>query len=289
VILSYATKGAPSHVQLTWDTFNAFAPFLRSVVYIHEHDPQVHLFHKSTPHFTWSHTGAVATPTLLPLPTPPRAPTWSLPLFSVAAALGMLWWIAVRWRSQPTLSRLLGGIVPWLLLGGLCWPFGRVELRAPLTAMPQVEAEEARALSTALLRNIYRAFDYRTESDVYDALARSVDGHLLDALYLQFQKGLQMQEQGGAMARVREVKLMDQQMLASQVQPDGRPQLQLQCRWRVTGTVEHWGHIHTRENEYRAALTVSARVDSWKITAYEVLDEQRVRFETGVRTSKPSS
>lgn len=52
VILSYATKGSPSQVQLTWDTFNAFAPFLRSVVYIHEHDPQLHLFHKSAPHFT---------------------------------------------------------------------------------------------------------------------------------------------------------------------------------------------------------------------------------------------
>jgi hypothetical protein len=213
---------------------------------------------------------------------------WSLPLFSIAAALGMLWWIGVRWRSQPTLARLLGGIVPWLLLGGLCWPFGRLELRAPLTAMPQVEAEEARVLSTSLLRNIYRAFDYKTEGDVYDALARSVDGPLLDALYLQIQKGLQMQEQGGAMARVREVKLMDQRMLTSQWQTDGRPRLQLQCRWRVTGTVEHWGHIHTRENEYHAALTVSAQVDTWKITAYEVLDEQRIRLETGLRTSKPS-
>jgi hypothetical protein len=288
-ILSYATKGPPSHVQLTWDTFNAFAPFLRSVVYIHEQDPQVHLFHKSAPHFTWAHAGAVATPTLLPLPAPPRAAMWSLPLLSSAAALGMLVWIAVSWRCQFTPARLLGGTMPWLLLGGLCWPFGRLELRAPLTAMPQVEAEEAHALSTSMLRNIYRAFDYKSESDVYDALARSVDGQLLDVLYLQFQRGLQMQEQGGAMARVRDVTLLDQQMLTSQLQSDGRPQLQLQCRWRVTGTVEHWGHIHTRENEYQAALTVSARGDAWKITAYEILDEQRVRFETGLRTSKPSS
>ena len=91
------------------------------------------------------------------------------------------------------------------------------------------------------------------------------------------------------MARVRDVTLLDQQMLTSQLQPDGRPQIQLRCRWRVTGTVEHWGHIHTRENEYQAVLTVSARMDAWKITAYQVLDEQRVRFETGLRTSKPSS
>jgi hypothetical protein len=289
LVLSYATKGSPSHVQLTWDTFNAFAPFLRSVVYIHDHDPQLHLFHKSTPHFTWSHTGEVTASALLPLPVPRRASMWSLPLVSIAAALGMLWWIGVIWRSQPTLSRLLEGIVLLLLLGGLCWPLGRLELRSPFAAMPQVEAEEARVLSASLLRNIYRAFDYKTESDIYDALAQSVDGQLLDGLYLQIHKGLQMQEQGGAIARVRAVELLDQQVLASRWYPDGQPQLQLQCRWRVTGTVEHWGHIHTRENEYQAALTVSARADTWKINAYKVLDEQRIRFETGLRTSKRSS
>ena len=289
MILSYTTKGSPSHVQLTWDTFNAFAPFLRSVVYMHDHDPQLHLFHKSAPHFTWSRTGEVAPPALLPLPAPTRAPIWSLPLFSIAVALSLLLWIGVSWRSQPTLSRLLGGTVPLLLLGGLCWPFGRLELRAPFTAIPQVEAEEARVLSTSLLRNIYRAFDYKTASDVYDALAQSVDGPLLDELYLQIQKGLQMQEQGGAIARVRDVTLMDQQILTSRLPTDGRPKLQLQCRWRVTGTVEHWGHIHTRENEYQATLTVSARADAWKMTAYEVLDEQHIRFETGLRTAKRAS
>jgi hypothetical protein len=64
--------------------------------------------------------------------------------------------------------------------------------------------------------------------------------------------------------------------------------LEVQCRWRVTGTVEHWGHIHTRENEYEAVFTVSAQPDTWKITNYEVLDEQRVRFETGLRILKRS-
>ena len=223
MILSYATKGSPSQVQLTWDTFNAFAPFLRSVVYIHDHDPQVHLFHKNTPHFTWASTGEVATPALLPLPAPNRAPMWSLPLASIAAALGLLRWIGVSWRSQPPLARLLGGIGSFLVLGGLCWPFGRLELRVPFTPLLQVEAGEAHVLSTTLLRNIYRAFDYKMASEVYDALAQSVDGPLLDELYLQIQKGLQMQEQGGAIARVQDVTLMDQQLLTSQLQPDGTP------------------------------------------------------------------
>lgn len=54
---------------------------------------------------------------------------------------------------------------------------------------------------------------------------------------------------------------------------------------RVTDTVEPWGHIHTRENEYQALLIMGAKPDTWKITAYDVLDAHRVRFETGLRTS----
>lgn len=284
VILSYATRGAPTQVQMTWDTFHAFAPFLRSVVYIHDGEPQLHLFHKNSPHFTWSRSGDMTTPALLPLPTPERATVWSLPLFSMAVVFGMLLWQGIGRRWQPARAWLQWSVA--LLLGVLCWPLGRLEIRAPFTTIPQVQAEAARDVSTALLRNIYRAFDYQTESDVYDALAQSVDGPLLDALYLQIHRSLQMQEQGGAVARVQEVELLDQQILSSQVQTDGHPQLQMQCRWRVTGTVEHWGHIHTRANEYRATLTVSAQAGAWKMTAYEVLDEQRVRFETGLRTTR---
>ena len=147
-------------------------------------------------------------------------------------------------------------------------------------------AQDAQELSTQLLHNVYRAFDYQSESEIYDTLAQSVEGALLEDLYLQIQTGLKMQEQGGAIARVKEITL-DAHNLVS---PNGRKikpvQFYSKCRWRVTGTVEHWGHIHMRENQYEAILTVSAQSGAWKIADYEVLDEQRVRFETGLRTSK---
>jgi hypothetical protein len=290
LILSYATKGAPSHVQMTWETFNTHAPFVRSMVYIHDNAPKLHIFKTDSPRFTWTSAGEVPTPTLLQAPKPKRAPMWSLPLFSIAASLGAIGWggISLRQRQSLSLSRVLPGMVPLLILALLCWPMGRVEVRSPFARVPQLSDVEARDLTLALLRNIYRAFDYKSESDVYDALARSVDGQFLNDLYLQVQKGLQMQEQGGAIARVREVKLVDNHIVTSQLKSDGRPQLQVQCRWQVTGTVEHWGHIHTRENAYKAELTLRAQAEAWKITDYELLDEQRVRFETGLRTSKRS-
>ena len=206
----------------------------------------------------------------------------------LGAGLSALLWVGVsiHQHRQRSLARWLLGILPFVVIGVLCWPLGRVNVHAPFAAIPQVTDAEARELSLTLLRNLYRAFDYHTESDVYDALAHSVDGQLLAALYLRVQQGLSMQEQGGAVARVQEVRLVDSHVVSSASNADGLLQLVVQCRWRVTGTVEHWGHIHTRENEYQALLTMGAKPDTWKITAYDVLDERRMRFETGLRTSK---
>jgi hypothetical protein len=291
IILSYATKSAPTQVHMTWNTFNVFAPFLRSVIFVHDQEPQIQTFEKAHPHFTWTRTSDVPQPALSTVPQPRRTPFWSLPLISIGAGLGAALWLGatMRRRSAISRSRRLLGCGALFLLGGLCWPIGRVAVRAPSAVVPSMTDAEARDLSLALLRNIYRAFDYRNESEMYDMLAQSVDGRLLEALYLQMQKGLQMQEQGSAVARVKAVELVDHSIVASEMLTDGLSQWGFQCRWQVMGTVEHWGHIHTRVNEYEAVLTVRATPEAWKITEYEVLNERRVRFETGLRSAKRTS
>jgi hypothetical protein len=55
------------------------------------------------------------------------------------------------------------------------------------------------------------------------------------------------------------------------------------CRWTVAGTVEHWGHIHARTNEYEALFTVEPRHNAWKITHLQVMSEKRLKFETSLR------
>ena len=104
----------------------------------------------------------------------------------------------------------------------------------------------ARRSPKSLLRNVYRAFDYHSESDIYDALARSVQGDLLADLYLKIKQGLIMQEQGGAVARVQEVKVIK----AEPVEGKSQNGFAERVTWQVEGTVEHWGHIHLRVNEY---------------------------------------
>jgi hypothetical protein len=133
-------------------------------------------------------------------------------------------------------------------------------------------------IAATLLKNIYRAFDYRDEKAIYDALARSVQGDLLADTYLKIHAGLLMQEQGGAVSRVENVELLDTSIV------DAQPaSYNAQVKWRVTGTVEHWGHIHTRVNAYEALLRIGRGEGAWKITGMEVGKQERVSYQLKVR------
>jgi hypothetical protein len=90
-------------------------------------------------------------------------------------------------------------------------------------------------------------------------------------------------EQGGAIARVIAVKPLD-----GTLQVPGRESFKYMARWRVTGTVEHWGHIHLRENQYEALMTVSSTPSGWKIAAYELRDQKGIRMETTIRGYDPA-
>ncbi len=218
IILSYSTKGTPDKVEMQWDMYNDYAPFLRSIIYTFDDDPTDHVFITDTQTYTWSNDGQ----------RPDQAPVEAVT------------------RKLAT----------------------------------KLDEAEAQAVFGGLLKNVYRAFDYRDDGAIYDALAHSADGELLKTLYLQIKQSLLMAEQGGATSRVKEVKLVGGELTSSSPK-----QFQYQCRWQVAGSVEHWGHIHTRVNEYGATFTVAATAAGWKITRYEFNDQQRIRFETTLRAA----
>jgi hypothetical protein len=143
--------------------------------------------------------------------------------------------------------------------------------KAPTTA-------QARLITGSLLKNVYRAFGLRDEEATYDALASGVDGPLLRTLYLQFRRSLLMSEQGGARSRVDTIRRISSRLIES-----AADSFQVEHCWRLTGTVEHWGHIHTRENEYTARIVVTAVDGHWKISRVSFTDQKRVRFQTELR------
>ncbi|MDW7692437.1 hypothetical protein R9C00_13125 [Flammeovirgaceae bacterium SG7u.111] len=145
----------------------------------------------------------------------------------------------------------------------------------------EVDEEEADKISEALLGNIYKAFKYQTESEIYDALALSVEGDLLSKIYLDFKKNLVMQEQGGAISKVKSVEVVsgNKQDLTN----EDENTFGYLCTWKVSGTVEHWGHIHERENEYMALFSIKDIDGAWKVVELKPLNQKRLKFKTSVR------
>ena len=210
----------PRRVDLTWDTFNKHAGFLRSIVYVHDGEPEERFLKPDQTTFSWE-----ASPEEL-APQPGMAP------------------VASRLMRAPNLT-------------------------------------ESETIAESILGNVYRAFEYRDEEATYDALAMSVDGPLLRTLYLQIRKSLMISEQGDARSRIVSVRAVTSDLVTAT-----KGEFDVDLTWRANGQVEHWGHIHSRENEHRARLTVADRDGSWKLIACRFLGQKRVRFQTNLRKKK---
>jgi hypothetical protein len=167
-----------------------------------------------------------------------------------------------RWRTGQ-ISRLatVSAVVLFLLTGFAFWA-GRDA---------RLSQERARDLVAGLLHNVYRAFDHRDEERIYDVLARSVEGDLLTQIYLETRRGLEIQNQGGARAKVKELEVVE---LEAESAPSGG--ILAQVVWDVSGSVGHWGHIHGRSNRYRASLGLQPVDGTWKLISMDVLEEERL-------------
>lgn len=285
VILVYGTKGPPQHVKATWEKFNWQVWELRSTVLAYDQTRQ-HTFYPAKPTLEWTSPAPRAIPPVESLAADlPPPPTWRVPLATLTlAALAPLALVVGRRRGASWKKAASAGALV-IAVAAAAWPWGQVEMRDPLAPEPALPQPEAQAVFATLHKNIYRAFDYHDESAVYDALARSVDGPLLTEIYLQVHRGLAMQEQGGAVAHVRSVEIVDGRSEPLPAAEAGGGAFAYRCTWNVEGTVEHWGHVHSRTNQYRARFVVRPHDGQWKIDAMEVLGQKRLRFVTRLRSS----
>ncbi len=276
VILTYITDGIPQEVTVDWDLFTdqiqrvpatSTDPAGPLPTYVSP-DDNVH---------TWTnYLKNYKIPTVVEVAVAGSFGTVEIP--AVSAASGGLGLIALLWLL---LSRRAGGApqVPLtvvLVLGVsalVTWPYGRVEVDRPAALAGTLEAEESSALVETLLKNVYRAFDFREEDDVYDKLALTVSGDLLADIYLQSRESFAVQQAGGAQAKVQEVAI--QEAVATR-RDDGGLGYDVRAKWTAMGTVGHWGHTHIRQNLYDAMLTIEAVGGNWKINGMEVLEESRI-------------
>ncbi|MCZ6816099.1 MAG: hypothetical protein O7F76_05295, partial [Planctomycetota bacterium] len=118
----------------------------------------------------------------------------------------------------------------------------------------------------------YRAFDRREENIIYDRLAISISGDLLSDVYLQTRRSIELEGQGGARVKVDAVEVLD----SIPVDTTDTGGFVHHCRWNVSGSVGHWGHVHRRTNQYEAILTVEPGDGAWKIAGIDLREQKRM-------------
>lgn len=281
VILSYSTKGSLGQLEMDWELLDPNASILRSTIFT-DSKTEKFVFSRYRRQFRWSNPDQSTLPALRAIAAPVPPPPISLPWLSLLSQIGIIF-VTVLLVTKKLKRIGLAALAVLAMIALSTWTAVRVEINNPFAPVPELTNEQADTVFRALHKNIYRAFDYRDESDIYDALAHSVGGDLLSQLYLIIHKGRLMAEQGGAVSRIQEVNILDGQKEHVFRTDENQAAFSYQARWTVLGTVEHWGHIHERTHEYEARFEVRAESGAWRITDFEVLDEKRLKYKVRLR------
>ena len=165
----------------------------------------------------------------------------------------------VLWRFGPR-------PLPAAIGFGLSLAIAITLFQTPQRVMP---TDQLTPVAEALHINMYRAFDYTERSAVYDSLALSVGGELLDTVYEEIFASLVMRDEGGAVARVtsithHEVTPEPAQLIKNADTSQWNTWVRL--HWTVRGRVTHWGHSHQRADRWSAQFRLEETSNGWRFT-----------------------
>jgi hypothetical protein len=269
VVIAYPTDGVPERVSLTWEPFPGAVSEIPATLI----DPESNGFEILTagsPSLDWENQlSEDPIPTVAAIPVEPARlpiPWLSLPFF--LAALTLLGAALANRRRTLTFA----GARVFLVLGLLAGPLAQTAIAVPGSSTPVPSERQARRVLAGLLPNIYRALEYRDESAIYDRLAVSVTGETLTDVYLEQRRSLEIEERGGAQARVEAVEVLNVDRVEGR--GDG---FRADATWQVGGMVTHFGHRHFRQNRYEATIDVVPIDGVWKIDGIEVLELERIQ------------
>jgi hypothetical protein len=260
----------PDAVTLTWTKFDGPEDTIPVTIT----DPESSISAELTagePMLRWENALAEdPIPTVAGIPVePPQLPLplASLALLAVALAFGVA---ALRGRRTAT-SFALTRVT--LALAVVAVPIAEVAVALPSSIRSVPTEAQARRILAGVLPNVYRAFELRDEAAAYDRLAVSVTGPTLTEVYLEHRRALEMEERGGARARVEAVEVLE----VRDVEPAADGGFTAEAGWKVGGTVTHFGHRHFRQNRYDARVELLADDGIWKVRSIEILEEERLR------------
>ena len=270
VTLVYLTPRTPEEVTLRWESFAGAMSEIPATVSDPEFSQTLTLTPEA-PKLEWQNNlsedpipvvNAVA---IQPLEIP--VPFLALPLWILSMVLLVSAMKGERSATRFALARVV------LAVGLVVAPTVEMAFALPSSLGTTPSAGEARRILAGVLPNVYRAFEFREESDAYDRLAVSVTGDTLSEIYLEHRRSLEMEERGGARARVETVEVPE----VRKVSAAGDGGFMADAVWVVGGTVTHFGHRHFRQNRYDARVKLLPVDNTWKIQTIELFDEERIR------------
>lgn len=269
VTFIYLTETTPREVSLTWNDLDSTS-IIPATVSDPESSRSVELT-SGQPELHWENELSEDPAPVVRSTTFEPATVW-VPVAALLPLSVMVFFILSAARNRHrvlslSLARVM--LACALLLG----PVGGMVLSMPPLLGATPDAGRARRILSGVLPNVYRAFEFPTESAVYDRLALSVTGEPLTEIYLEHRRAVAAEERGGAKARVEAVEVL--QVTSVQAADEGG--FAAEAAWTVGGTVTHFGHRHFRQNRYDARVVLVPVDGCWKIRAIEVLDEKRLR------------
>ncbi len=276
VIISYISEGLPQEVTVDWELFTDQIQRVPATATDPAGPLPTYLTPSDNVHTWTNYLKNYELPTVRRIDVAGSLGNLRIPVVSLLCLAGLLCavaWALLNLRRRRPLRLPLATAALLLATGAAAYPYARVTVSRPALLAGEMDDERAAALLQTLLKNVYRAFDFREEGDVYDKLALSVTGDLLADVYLQNRRSMAIQQAGGAQAKIKEVRV--EETRAERVEGN-RLSYALHGRWTALGTVGHWGHVHQRKNRYEAVVTVAAQEGSWKIVGLELRDEQRI-------------
>lgn len=287
IIMSYPTRNIPDKVTVTWTKFSKMLKDVDVVVIGPDDTVEKKQFSKYLSNNTieWVNPGIPPLPDVVEVTVDEsslvKPARW--PLISIGCgliALGVL------------VSMLKGGEARrgkfWFALVLGVAAIVSFSARTPLPGFSEtkpVSPDEATRVFDTLHTNLFRSFDYKTEDDVYDALARTTDGNLLKKIYLDMRKSLEVQEQGGAVSSIDRIEILEGDLVEDPSTQAGLepPDFSYRCIWELEGTVEHWGHIHQRTNRYEALFDVQNIDGVWKFTDFQSINQDQGQVVRSLR------
>ncbi len=207
----------------------------------------------------------------------------ALPITAIIL-IGLGLGVALKRKTvKGNIRGVLTGIFLALAIISYATKVGSVTLKIdPNNSLGQLSEEKGLKVFRALLQNIYKAFDYTSDREIYKTLAQSVDGPLLEEIFKGIYDSLILHEDGGAVCRIREVKIIQLRWEGLSRPTESDNEYSILATWRVHGLVKHWGHTHEKSQQFKARFKIAPRQGSWKIIDQEILEQRKIDPQTPI-------